>query len=514
MGTVDINKMIKVVQKKGFEKVGTMQARKGHEIPYWIPTGSLWLDGIICSGKMGGIPGGCITEIAGLPSCVSEYSVVDVSINVNPNSGNMDGCKRIKISEIESYISAGDIVFIKSRNSKNLITYEKIESVIKKGRQTTKVFILDDENTFECAQHHYVLTKSGWDNVASIEAGKTSVLCDDMQWHIVVGIEDGDEVTIYDLEVPSTHCYFADGVLHHNSGKSYLAAQILVNAQKMGIFCVWFDSENAADATFIEKMGADLEQILYQPVDSIEDVFEISQALMEEMKQPILFIWDSVANTPSKKEWDATFDPTSVVGLPARTLSFGLRRIMNLVADTKSTFLMLNQLKTNIGPTAMSEPYFTPCGKAIQFNAHLRLFLTSRKAKSHHVFDSEENKIGSDLKVDIKKSRFGTEGRKCALKILWGSGVRICDEESWLEAIEGSQYYDNRKSWKYLYMDNDKKGEPVKFQAANWLEMLKDDKFRERVKWIISVEMIERFANKTESDSFGFKDPDDFIAEE
>ena len=32
----------------------------------WIPTGSTWLDSIICRGKRAGIPVGKITEIAGL----------------------------------------------------------------------------------------------------------------------------------------------------------------------------------------------------------------------------------------------------------------------------------------------------------------------------------------------------------------------------------------------------------------------------------------------------------------
>lgn len=75
---VDINKLIKAVEKKGFEKVITMEDRKGHEIPYWIPTGSLWLDCIICAGQVAGIPGGCITEIAGLPSCLTEDTEIEV----------------------------------------------------------------------------------------------------------------------------------------------------------------------------------------------------------------------------------------------------------------------------------------------------------------------------------------------------------------------------------------------------------------------------------------------------
>ena len=34
----------------------------------WVPTGSRWLDSIICRGKRTGIPVGKITEIAGLES--------------------------------------------------------------------------------------------------------------------------------------------------------------------------------------------------------------------------------------------------------------------------------------------------------------------------------------------------------------------------------------------------------------------------------------------------------------
>lgn len=516
MGTVDINKLIKAVSKKGGDKIGTLADRKGVEIPYWIPTGSLWLDSIVCAGHMGGIPGGCITEIAGLPSCVSEYSIVDISVNIDPGNGNMSGCKRVKISDIDVYIKAGDTVFVKSRDNKNLITYEKIESVIRKSKQVSKVFVLENGDTFECAPSHFVLTDHGWENVSNllIEVGATKVLCDEQdEWRAVVAVEDGEEVEIYDLEVPTTHCYFADGVLHHNSGKSYMAAQILANAQKMGMLVVWYDSENAADATFIEKMGADLSQVMYIPATSIEYVFETSETIMASADGvPVLFVWDSVANTPANAEWDKTYDPMQAMAGQARAMAFGMRRITNLLAASKSTLLILNQLKTNIGPTAMSEPLVTPCGKAIQFGAHLRLFLVTRKAKSHHIFIGDD-KVGSDLKVEIKKSRFGTEGRKCALKIMWGNGVRICDEESWLEAIEGSKYYENKGSWKYLKMD-DSVDHIVKFQAAGWMELLKDSKVRDRVQWIISNELVERFMNKSETDKFGFIDPDEFISEE
>ena len=45
----------------------------------WIPTGSRWLDSMICKGKMAGIPVGKITEIAGLSSVGKSYLAVQIA---------------------------------------------------------------------------------------------------------------------------------------------------------------------------------------------------------------------------------------------------------------------------------------------------------------------------------------------------------------------------------------------------------------------------------------------------
>ena len=50
------------------------------EVKEWIPTGSRWLDSITCKGKMGGIPVGKVTEIAGLSSVGKSYLAVQVAV--------------------------------------------------------------------------------------------------------------------------------------------------------------------------------------------------------------------------------------------------------------------------------------------------------------------------------------------------------------------------------------------------------------------------------------------------
>ena len=43
-----------------------------------------------------------------------------------------------------------------------------------------------------------------------------------------------------------------------------------------------------------------------------------------------------------------------------------------------------------------------------------------------------------EVKAKLEKSRFGTQGRTCNFKIIWGDGVGIMDDESLFEAIKVS----------------------------------------------------------------------------
>ena len=80
------------------------------------------------------------------------------------------------------------------------------------------------------------------------------------------------------------------------SGKSYFAAQIASNAQKMGYTVVYFDSESALDSEFLKKAGCNVPEIIYTQATSIEFVLEtIEQLLSEPEAERMLFILDSFA---------------------------------------------------------------------------------------------------------------------------------------------------------------------------------------------------------------------------
>ena len=293
-----------------------------------------------------------------------------------------------------------------------------------------------------------------------------------------------------------------------STGKSYMAAQVAANAQKMGIDVIYFDSENAIDPAFLQNAGCDLENLLYVQAQSVEFVLETIENLLAVNDSQMLFIWDSLALTPSISDIESDFNPQSTMAVKPRILSKGLAKLVQPIANKKATLLILNQLKTNITrmpAEAMTTPYFTPGGKALAYSYSLRIWLTARKGKASFIYDDSGFRTGTEVKVKIEKSRFGTQGRLCTFKIVWGGdNVHIMDKESWFEAIKGSDYLKNAGSWFSLIYED---GTEEKFQQKGWVEKLENEKFYNRVIKIMEEEVVMKF-DKRQGSAEDFYDID------
>ena len=277
------------------------------------------------------------------------------------------------------------------------------------------------------------------------------------------------------------------------TGKSYMAAQVAANAQKMGIDVVYFDAESAISSEFLTAAGCDAENILYIQASSVEFVLETIEDILSQAENRVLFIWDSLALTPSETDIAGDFNPLSSMAVKPRILSKGMAKLVQPIANAEATLLVLNQLKTNITSNvaeAMTTPYFTPGGKAMHYTYSLRVWLTGRKAKASFITDERGFRIGSEVKAKLEKSRFGTAGRQCAFKILWGGEVGIQDEESWFEAVKGSDHLISAGSWYTLsYPD----GTTEKFQPGRWMEKMASEKFRNRILELMDEEVVLKF---------------------
>ena len=298
------------------------------------------------------------------------------------------------------------------------------------------------------------------------------------------------------------------------TGKSYMAAQIAANAQKQGKLVVYFDSESAIDPSFLERSGCDLERLIYVQASSVEFVLETIEEILGAADDQVVFIWDSLAFTPSVSDVEGDFNPQSSMAVKARILAKGMSKLVIPLADKQATFIVLNQLKTNIpqGPTAriiaMTTPYTTPGGKAMHYAYSLRIWLTGRKAKSAFIEDEKGFRIGSEVKVKLEKSRFGTQGRSCAFRILWGTEeIGIRDMESWFDAIKGSECLTSAGAWYTLSMPD---GYVKKFQPSKWTSIITtDEEFRNNVIKLMDEEIVMKFDKRQGDASAFYEDQED-----
>ena len=79
-GKVSVQEMRKLINKKAGSNVAfDLNEKNPTDVEEWIPTGSRWLDSIICRGKLAGITVGKVAEIAGLEATSKSYMAAQVA---------------------------------------------------------------------------------------------------------------------------------------------------------------------------------------------------------------------------------------------------------------------------------------------------------------------------------------------------------------------------------------------------------------------------------------------------
>ncbi len=81
-GKISANKLRQLLNKRSGHKTAFNLTDEDSptRVTEWIPTGSLWLDWAICKGKKAGIGLKKVTELAGLPACVTPDTIIEVII--------------------------------------------------------------------------------------------------------------------------------------------------------------------------------------------------------------------------------------------------------------------------------------------------------------------------------------------------------------------------------------------------------------------------------------------------
>ncbi|MEX2619421.1 MAG: LAGLIDADG family homing endonuclease [Egibacteraceae bacterium] len=160
----------------------------------------------------------------------------------------------------------------------------------------------------------------------------------------VTAIEDGGLQPTFDIVLPGTHSFVANGVLSHNTT---VALHAIAEAQKAGGIAAFIDAEHALDPSYASALGVDIEALLVSQPDNGEQALEIADMLIRSNAIDILVV-DSVAALTPRAEIEGEMGD-SHVGLQARLMSQALRKLAGTLNRSRTCAVFVNQIREKIG---------------------------------------------------------------------------------------------------------------------------------------------------------------------
>lgn len=298
----------------------------------------------------------------------------------------------------------------------------------------------------ECSGDHLIETDTGWVKTEDIKIGDrvlTRVGFEAVQLN--EQIEDSE---VYDMTVehPNHRYWGGGGISSHNSGKSFLMAKAIADAQKDGYMVAVIDSEQAVSQDYLQKIGVDIDPsmlmtVQVQTVEQTQDMMlEVLEGVKAEQKAlggvdklKLMLIVDSLGALTSNKALDnaSTGHHAADMGTKAKALTNMFNQVVQKIGVTETVCMMTNHGAIEVG---VMFPQMKPKGgQSVEFMPSISLRVTKGKIKPtdlvelEYLYGGEIPKhlgaLGIVSRIELYKSRFTRPFRKVQLMIPYDFGL-------------------------------------------------------------------------------------------
>jgi recombination protein RecA len=265
-----------------------------------------------------------------------------------------------------------------------------------------------------------------------------------------------------------------------SSGKTTLALQVIAEAQKLGGMAAFVDAEHALDATYAQKLGVDIDNLLVSQPDNGEQALEIVEVLIRSNGVDVVVV-DSVAALVPKAEIEGEMGEAQM-GLQARLMSQALRKLTGAVSRSKCCLVFINQLREKIG-VMFGNPETTTGGRALKFYASVRMDI--RRIAS---IKDGDTVVGGRTRVKVVKNKVAPPFREAEFDVMYGEGIsrtgdlldlavdkRIIEKSGAWFAYGGERLGQGRENAKQFLKDNPDTCKAIEERVRRELGMTREE---------------------------------------
>ncbi len=299
-------------------------------------------------------------------------------------------------------------------------------------------------------------------------------------------------------------------------GKSHIALQIARNTQAMGGVVVYIDTENGTSVENLGLLGIDVsKRFVFIETACTEEVFAVAESTIAKArglnkKVPITIVWDSVAASSPKAELVGDYDKDSI-GLQARAISKGMRKITQVIGNTNTLFIALNQTRTKIG-VMYGDPTTTPGGMALPFHSSVRIKLGAGSP----IKNKDGDVVGINVSAKSIKNKVAPPFRTCQFEIHFGVGVKEHEQVTDLlrssedVTVDGKTYsIEGSGAWKTLAVSDEKTGEVLvekKFTKSGMEDLLKSPDYSPHIELMLEHILVKKFQGNPDFDTDSYEE--------